>query len=60
MLQTRRQLRAVQGALRGDIGRLKAGLEFFDIALIPILVAAVAVILGVARLKRRSRRAAEA
>jgi ABC-type uncharacterized transport system involved in gliding motility auxiliary subunit len=60
MLQTRRQLRAVQGALRGDIGRLKAGLEFFDIALIPILVAAVAVILGVARLKRRSRRAEEA
>ena len=60
MLQTRRQLRAVQGALRGDIGRLKAGLEFFDIALIPILVAGVAVFLGVLRLKRRSRRAAEA
>ena len=60
MLQTRRQLRAVQGSLRGDIGRLKAGLEFLDIALIPILVAGVAVILGVLRLKRRSRRAAEA
>jgi ABC-type uncharacterized transport system involved in gliding motility auxiliary subunit len=60
MLQTRRQLRAVQGALRGNIGRLKAGLEFFDIALIPILVAGVAVFLGVLRLKRRSRRAAEA
>ena len=60
MLQTRRQLRSVQGSLRGDIGRLKAGLEFLDIALIPILVAAVAVILGVLRLKRRSRRAAEA
>jgi ABC-type uncharacterized transport system involved in gliding motility auxiliary subunit len=60
MLQTRRQLRSVQGSLRGDIGRLKAGLEFLDIALIPILVAGVAVILGVLRLKRRSRRAAEA
>jgi ABC-type uncharacterized transport system involved in gliding motility auxiliary subunit len=60
MLQTRRQLRNVQSALRGDIGRLKAGLEFLDIALIPIIVAAVAVILGVMRLKRRSRRAAEA
>ena len=60
MLQTRRQLRAVQGSLRGDIGRLKAGLEFLNIALIPILVAGVAVILGVLRLKRRSRRAAEA
>jgi ABC-type uncharacterized transport system involved in gliding motility auxiliary subunit len=60
MLQTRRQLRSVQGSLRGDIGRLKAGLEFLNIALIPILVAGVAVILGVLRLKRRSRRAAEA
>src|SRR6516225_3752057 len=60
MLQTRRQLRAVQGSLRGDIGQLKAGLEFLDIALIPILVAGVAVILGVLRLKRRSRRATEA
>jgi ABC-type uncharacterized transport system involved in gliding motility auxiliary subunit len=60
MLQTRRQLRDVQSALRSDIGRLKAVLEFLDIALIPIVVAAVAVILGVVRLKRRSRRAAEA
>jgi len=60
MLQTRRQLRDVQLALRSDIGRLKAALEFLDIALIPIIVAAVAVILGVLRLKRRSRRAAEA
>ena len=60
MLQIRRQLRFVQGSLRGDIGRLKAGLEFLNIALIPILVAGVAVILGVLRLKRRSRRAAEA
>jgi ABC-type uncharacterized transport system involved in gliding motility auxiliary subunit len=60
MLQTRRQLRSVQGSLRGDIGRLKAGLEFLNIALIPILVASIAVILGVLRLKRRSRRAAEA
>jgi len=39
---------------------LTAGLEFLNIALIPILVAGVAVILGVLRLKRRSRRAAEA
>ena len=60
MLQTRRQLRDVQAALRSDIGRLKAGLEFLDIALIPIIVAAVAVVLGVLRLRRRGRRAAEA
>jgi ABC-type uncharacterized transport system involved in gliding motility auxiliary subunit len=60
ILQTRRQLRDVQSALRRDIGRLKGVLEFLDIALIPIIVAAVAIILGVVRLKRRSRRAAEA
>ncbi len=60
MVQTRRQLRDVQAALRSDIGRLKAGLEFLNIALIPIIVAALAVILGWLRLKRRSRRMAEA
>ena len=59
MLQTRRQLREVQAALRSDIGRLKAGLEFLDIALIPIIVAAAAVILGIVRLGRRGRRMAE-
>ncbi len=60
MVQTRRQLRDVQAALRGDIRRLKAGLEFLDIALIPIIVAALAIILGALRLKRRHRRTAEA
>jgi ABC-type uncharacterized transport system involved in gliding motility auxiliary subunit len=60
MLQTRRQLRDVQAALRSDIRGLKAGLEFLDIALIPIIVAVVAIILGALRLRRRSRRAAEA
>jgi ABC-type uncharacterized transport system involved in gliding motility auxiliary subunit len=60
MVQTRRQLRDVQAALRSDIRRLKAGLEFLDIALIPIIVAAVAIVLGALRLRRRSRRAAEA
>ena len=59
MLQTRRQLRNVQAALRSDIGRLKAGLEFADIALIPIIVAVVAIVLGVLRLRRRHRRTAE-
>jgi len=59
-LQTRRQLRAVQAALRGDVASLKAWLEFLNIALVPIIVASVAIILGILRLKRRSRRAAEA
>jgi ABC-type uncharacterized transport system involved in gliding motility auxiliary subunit len=60
MLQTRRQLRNVQSALRSDIGQLRRWLEFLNIALIPIIVAAIAIILGVIRVKRRSRRAAEA
>jgi ABC-type uncharacterized transport system involved in gliding motility auxiliary subunit len=60
MVLTRRQLRDVQAALRSDIRRLKGGLEFLDIALIPIIVAAVAIVLGALRLRRRSRRAAEA
>ena len=60
MVQTRRQLRDVQAALRSNIRRLKAGLEFLDIALIPIIVAAVAIFLGAMRLKRGSRRAVEA
>jgi len=60
MLQTRRQLRNVQAALRSDIARLKRRLRFLDIALIPLVVAVVAVALGVLRLRRRHRRTAEA
>ena len=60
MVQTRRQLRDVQAALRSDIRRLKAGLEFLDIAMIPIIVMALAIILGALRLKRRHRHTVEA
>jgi ABC-type uncharacterized transport system involved in gliding motility auxiliary subunit len=56
MVQTRQQLRAVQAALRQDIEWLKAILEFCDIALVPILVAVTAVVLGALRLRRRHRR----
>ncbi len=52
MLATRSKLRAVQTALRQDIERLKAILEFVDIALVPILVAAAALVLGALRLRR--------
>ncbi|HXP76506.1 MAG TPA: Gldg family protein [Stellaceae bacterium] len=55
MLRTRQQLRVVQRALRQDIDRLKAEVEFFDIAFIPILVGFVAVVLGVVRINRRKR-----
>lgn len=55
ILTTRRQLRDVQAALRADIQRLKAQLEFFDVAFIPILVAATAIVLGALRQRRRRR-----
>jgi ABC-type uncharacterized transport system involved in gliding motility auxiliary subunit len=60
MVQTRRQLRDVQAALRSNIQELKDGLEFLDIALIPIIVAVVAIVVGAIRLKRRRRRVVEA
>jgi len=59
MVATRQQLRAVQAALRQDIEWLKAILEFCDIALVPILVAIAAVVLGGLRLRRRRRRQAQ-
>ena len=49
---TRRELRGVQAALRQDIERLKLILEFVDIALVPIIVSAAALVLGALRLRR--------
>ena len=49
---TRRELRGVQAALRQDIERLKVILEFVDIALVPIIVSAAALVLGTLRLRR--------
>jgi gliding motility-associatede transport system auxiliary component len=60
LVRTRQQLREVQLALRQDIDRLKFRLEFFNIALVPILVGIAALVLGIVRLRRRSRRAAHA
>ena len=57
LLATRQQLRQVQLAEREDINRLKAWLEFFDIALIPILVAVAAATVGIIRVRRHKRRA---
>ncbi len=57
MLSIRQQLRKVQLALRQDINQLQAVTEFFDISLVPILVAIVAVIIGWVRFRRRKRRA---
>jgi ABC-type uncharacterized transport system involved in gliding motility auxiliary subunit len=60
MVQTRRQLRNVQAALRRNIEELKEEFEFLDIALIPIIVAVVAIVVGAVRVKRRRRRTLEA
>ena len=57
LLETRRQLREVQLAERENIDRLRNWVEFFNIAFIPILVALVAVVIGMLRLRRRQRRA---
>jgi ABC-type uncharacterized transport system involved in gliding motility auxiliary subunit len=57
LLKVRRQLRAVQLALREDIDRLRTEIEIFDIAAIPILVGLVAIVLGLVRMSRRRRRA---
>jgi len=59
LVATRRQLRGVQAALRQDIQTLKTILEFCDIALVPILVATVAIVLGMLRLRRWRRRPVE-
>lgn len=53
LLNIRRDLRGVQLDLRRDIERLKTRLWFFDIALIPLLVAVLAIGLGIWRLRRR-------
>jgi len=57
MLRIRQELREVKLDQRQDLDRLKAKLEFFDIAAVPLLVAAAAGGLGVLRLQRRKRRA---
>jgi ABC-type uncharacterized transport system involved in gliding motility auxiliary subunit len=53
MVATRQQLRQVQAALRQDIGRLKVILEFFDIALVPIIVVVAAIVMAALRQRRR-------
>ncbi|MSP47806.1 MAG: ABC transporter [Alphaproteobacteria bacterium] len=57
ILTLRRELRLVQNDLRKDIDRLEAMLRVVNIGLIPILVALVAVGLGIFRIARRRQRA---
>ena len=53
LLKIRKQLRQVQLDLRREIEALEARLQFYNIALIPLLVAALAVILALLRIRRR-------
>jgi ABC-type uncharacterized transport system involved in gliding motility auxiliary subunit len=57
MLTIRQQLRQVQLALRQDINRLQALVEFFDVAFVPILVGLIAIVIGAVRFQRRKRQA---
>jgi ABC-type uncharacterized transport system involved in gliding motility auxiliary subunit len=56
LLKIRRDLRTVQFELRADIDRLQTWLWFFDIALVPLLVALVAIGLGFVRIRHRRRK----
>ncbi len=55
IVDTRQQLRAVQYDLNRDISRLETVLRVFNIVLVPVLVAIVAIILAVTRGRRRAR-----
>ena len=52
---TRAQLRAVQLNLNRDISRLRAWLQFFNIVLVPALLAVAAIVLAILRSRRRAR-----
>jgi ABC-type uncharacterized transport system involved in gliding motility auxiliary subunit len=56
IIDTRRQLREVQHALRRDIDVLKGWLEFANIGLIPSGVGVAALVVGGVRMRRRRRR----
>jgi ABC-type uncharacterized transport system involved in gliding motility auxiliary subunit len=60
ILGVRRELRDVQRALRQGIERLEAWTKFFNIAIVPILMAIAAIVVLIVRLVRRrgARRAA--
>lgn len=57
VLRTRKDLRAVQLAMRRDIDRLETRLQFLTIGAMPLLIALLALLIGVVRRWRRRRRA---
>jgi ABC-type uncharacterized transport system involved in gliding motility auxiliary subunit len=52
---TRAKLRNVQLELRRDISRLQTELRVFDIAMVPAVLAVLAIVLGLLRRRRRAR-----
>ena len=60
LIDTRKQLRDVQLALRQDIERLGTMLKFLNIALVPLLIGVIAVVVSIARRQRRRRAIAAA
>lgn len=60
LVSSRKQLREVQLALRRDIERMGARLEFVNIALVPVLVALVGIVVALLRARRRRRALAAA
>jgi len=55
LVETRTALREVQSNLRKDIDALGTFLAFVNIALVPLLVAAFAIVLAILRRRRRAR-----
>ncbi|MBU2090218.1 MAG: Gldg family protein [Alphaproteobacteria bacterium] len=58
ILDTRQELRGVQRSLRQDIDSLQSRLLFLNIGLVPLIVVALAIVIGIYRLSRRRRRTA--
>ena len=54
IVDTRKKLRSVQFDLKRDIDRLQTGLRLFDIVLVPAILAVLAIVLGVIRMRRRA------
>jgi hypothetical protein len=55
MISIRKQLRDVQRGLREDVENLEAWLKFVNIGLVPLIVAAIAIVLGTVQVARRRR-----
>lgn len=53
--KTQQQLREVQGDLRKDIDDLDTQLKFFNIGLVPLIVALIAIVSGWVRLRQRTK-----